>query len=58
MTVAFCVPCMARERLVVAGRCVVCGRRPAGSPEPSLAALAEAEIEALGFAAWAARSTG
>lgn len=51
MTVAFCVPCQARERIVVGGRCVVCGRRPAGSPEPTVLELAVASIELEGYQA-------
>lgn len=53
--VRWCVPCNARDRLILRGRCVVCGRRPEGSREPSLLALAVAELEAEGFAARTAR---
>jgi hypothetical protein len=49
MSVAWCVPCSARERIIVGGRCTVCGRRPGGSPEPTVLALAEAELDAEGY---------
>lgn len=27
-TLRFCVPCNARERAIISGRCVICGQEP------------------------------